>query len=68
MDFSEKGNNIITGNSNIKDNDYLLLWDIDSKLEANSLLECFNKDISRWDMLGANQYPERYYDVWALRS
>ena len=20
------------------------------------------------DMLGANQYPERYYDVWALRS
>ena len=50
--------------------DYTIIIDFDSILKnfnQNGLLNCFETDLDKWDVLGAN-CNGRYYDIWALRT
>lgn len=59
---------ITTSSEHYINTDYLLILDFDTNFEASSILSCFDYENNIWDVLGANQFPDRYYDIWALRS
>lgn len=53
-----------------QNSDYIVIVDFDSVLKnfnAEGLINCFDRDLDQWDVLGAN-CNNRYYDLWALRT